>query len=70
MGTTNLAEVLQIDGDIEHKDGPPGGLELTSIIIDIAVNGYSVEFVYEDLTSEKYVFEDMDDVLKMIRSKH
>lgn len=73
MSETNLAEIFPEDQDEgpADKDGhdnePPN---LQRVEIDVAVNGYSVCFMYDDGSEERYVQEDFDDVLKLIRSKH
>ena len=54
------------------KDGEDGGDEtdLSTVLIEIAQNGYMITFTLEDGTEEKSVHTDFDDVLKAIRSRH
>lgn len=58
-------EPTPIDGD-----GGSDENDLTDITVDIALNGYTVTYNYEDMTCEKYVFLDFDEVLTQLRSKH
>lgn len=56
-----------IDGD----GNEPPDEDLAQVIIDIALNGYTVVYQYSsDTPDEKYVFTDFNDVLEQLRSKH
>lgn len=71
-GKTNLAEIF-VDESASgpmHGDGDGGSNPLTSIAIEVVLNGYILTLLYEDETTEQYVFTDMNDVFKMIRSRH
>lgn len=68
----NLAQILDQNSDLQHKDGEDDGSsgEVSTIVIEIALNGYLVTFSYDDGTEEKYVHDDFDDVMSQVRSKH
>lgn len=76
MGDNNLARIMNVEPirkDPEFKDGDsdgPDNLELINISIDIAENGYVVQYNYDDGTEEKFVHTDFDEVLKQLRTKH
>lgn len=66
----NLAQVLPLDSKSgpTDKDGYDGNKGLTQIVIDIALNGFSVTFVYNDGFEEKYVFPTFKEVLECIEA--
>lgn len=69
----NLAQVISNDTQepqFKDGDGGGGGSDLTSVAIDFALNGYILNLLFEDGTEEIYVFEDFDECIKMIRSRH
>lgn len=68
--SNNLAELMQLDTGIKDKDGGGGGPALTDVNISIVLNGYIINFIYEDESMDTYVETDFDQVLKLIRSHH
>ncbi len=62
---------IETDKDTIDKDGEdPGDIRLQNIDISIAINGYTVTYVYEDGSDQKYVHTDFDKVLQQLREKH
>lgn len=70
MKKNNLALILDDSTDPIDKDGGDGDLGLTDISIGIALNGYTVTFTYDDLSDERYICENFDEVLKLLKEKH
>lgn len=65
----NLAQILSdestpIDGD--GDDGSPG---VQNILIEVALDGYMITFTLYDGTEERYVREDMDGVVSVLRGR-
>jgi hypothetical protein len=53
------------------KDGEEGDdTDISTVLIEVAQNGYMITFTLQDGTEEKSVHTDFDDVLKAIRSRH
>ncbi len=58
------------DPSFKDKDGDDGDFSLHTVVIEVATNGYLVTFSYDDGTEDKFIEEDFDEVLKLIRSRH
>lgn len=70
MRNRNVAEVLQIQSDTgsTFKDGEePPALILKDIVISVALNGYTVTFVYDDGLEERYVLTEFSEVISLIQ---
>jgi hypothetical protein len=75
MSKTNLAQIFpEPKGDEPHiKDGDgnePPDENLTEVSIEIALNGYTVSYHYDNMDKLTYVFLTFDEVLEQLRSKH
>ncbi len=73
--TLNLAKVFEEKPEelSSHPMDGGGGThddELVSVTVYIALNGYTVNYTYTDMTEETYVFLNFDEVLEQLRSKH
>lgn len=58
------------DPSIKDKDGDDGNVGLTQIMIEVALDGYMVTFSFEDGSEQRYVREDFDEVLSLVRGMH
>lgn len=59
------------EGGPIDKDGQgPEDRNLQTIDISVALNGYTITYVYDDGNEEKYVHLDFDKVLEQLRKRH
>lgn len=52
------------------KDGNDGTSGLSQILIEVALDGYLITFSFEDGSEQRYVRDDFDEVVSLIRSMH
>lgn len=53
-----------------HKDDDGSSNDVSTFIVDIALNGYVLTISREDGLEEKYIFDNFDEVLSAMKKAH